>query len=173
MPNKLSRKINNVVTADISTAVKYATRKSFLELQGKELLRRLRVRTQTGKVVDKRGRLEKIEPISDKTKAIRKKYRQNLDPKTKPNKSNLTATGTMLRSLKVSVRGLVIEILPKLKKMRTLTGKASSKTVDEVITYHMEGTNKMPARPFFQSSIADLNALRRKIRQEIFKGLRL
>jgi len=173
MAKKIGKQIKNIIKNRVDNAVEFGTRKTFLQGEGEELKRRLIVRTKTGKVVDENGKQRSMEKIAETTKQKRRFYSSKLDSTTRPNKTNLTATGQMLKSLKTEVKGLFINIVPKRRKMRNLSGGISSKSVDEVIGFHMEGTSKMPARPFFRSSLADLNNLQRKIRQEIFKGLGL
>lgn len=90
-----------------------------------------------------------------------KSRQPKLDGTTSPKRSNLTTTGEMLRSIAARLSGskVIIEMLGSRNK--------------KLLEYHTSGTDKMPARPFFELTLSELKQLRRIVREEIKKKLGL
>jgi hypothetical protein len=104
---------------------------------------------------------------------------KNLSSKTSPNKSNLTATGRMLNSLKFKGLPNRIEIsVPATNHGKDLFGNATDVTHAELTRIHAKGATikhpsgtiiKLPKRRYFDLTNAEKNKLVRVIRQSILK----
>ena len=124
----------------------------------KDIPEQIRKRTQLGKGVDESGNNIKLNPLTELYVERRKKL--PLDSNTRPKRSNLTATGQMLRSIFGTRQGT--------KFIFSFKGKREDgKTNDEVASY----APKL-GRPFFNLSNTERNGIQRKIAQLIRNALK-
>lgn len=107
--------------------------KRFGELTVKEIVRRTR---RDGFGVDSRGNKKRLKILQPSTIKNRKRYKNNLSSKTRPGRSNATATGQMLDSLTVSGRRGGFKIFLKPKRTRELSGSRSKIGNDEVAFWY-------------------------------------
>lgn len=113
----------------------------------KDTTESLLTRTRKGYGAEKTGgRIVRFKSLSQSTINTRRKY-SNLSAYTSASKSNLTATGTMLKDLgyKVSNKSFTI-------------GFKSARS-DNIARHHQEGRGKLPKRPFMFLSNVDIEAL--------------
>lgn len=151
--------------------VKKSLRSVMPKLQ-KEVPEQIRTRTRLGNRVDHNfndrlgGKTGKFDKLSNKYKRTRRKLKNNLDPKTTPAKSNLTATGQLLDSIKARRRGRT-GLLIYLEKQRRVDLRGNPATIDNVtLAEYVE-----EKRPFFALSDGELNKFRRMIRDKILSDL--
>lgn len=124
----------------------------------KEIPEQIRKRTQLGKGVDDSGKNIKLDPLSELYVERRKKLK--LDSNTKPKRSNLTATGQMLRAIFGTRQGT--RFIFSFKGSRE-----DGKTNDEVASY----APKL-GRPFFNLSNTERVGVQRKLAQLIRNALK-
>jgi hypothetical protein len=118
----------------------------------------IRKRTRLGKGVDDKGGNIKLNPLTELYVERRKKL--PLSGQTTPKKSNLTATGQMLESIKGTRQGL--------KFIFSFIGnRKDGKTNNEVASY----APKL-GRPFFNLSNTEKNGISRGIRKLINDALK-
>ena len=123
-------------------------------------------RTQIlGKGVDG-SRSNPLKPLSDKYKERRRIKRKQLGPNAKPNKSNLTFTGQLLKSLSVvGTRGRFIMFAKSTS--RTLpNGEPDSKTNSEILKYVQR------ERTFLELTKAEINKIKKEFREKFRKKIR-
>jgi hypothetical protein len=119
MPPSLKTQIKRFTDAQIEFAVKEVV---------KLVPEQIRIRTQLGK--DLKG--GKIKRLAASTVAYRRRYSDNLDSNTSPGRSNLTATGQLLRAIEAKADKNKIVISLKNKRSRDLSGASSKVSNSEV-----------------------------------------
>lgn len=149
---------------DMQKILDEALDKTAMSAIGDELARRIKTRTQLGRGVNKTGGPSvPLARLADSTVDKRRRKRENgdLSELTTPKRSNLTATGQMLDSIKVTeVRDGQVTI--------AATGTRSDrKRNDDVASYAEDGSNNRPKRKFLDLSGPELNALQRSVRDRI------
>lgn len=122
------------------------------EFVGKDVVETIQRRTRVGKGVSN-GELKPLNPLSESYKIQRQKLK--LDATAKPNRSNLTQTGQMLRDIVYSLTGTTFSFFFK-------SELSSNKAV----------WNADKGRVFFELSKSELNGLSRKVSAKIREILR-
>ena len=131
---------------------------------GDELARRIKTRTQLGRGVNKTGGPSvPLAKLADSTTNSRRRKRENgdLSALTAPKKSNLTETGQMLESIRVT------EVKDGQVTIAAAGTRSDGKRNDDVASYAEDGSNNRPKRKFLDLSGAELNALQRSVRDRI------
>jgi hypothetical protein len=124
----------------------------------------IKKRTKTGKGVDNSGNLYKLPDLSEGYVETRKKNRSKLGEGATPKKSNLTASGKMLNSIKATFRRaggqfrLIFELTGSTKGL----GSKSQKTAD-VAKWQADDQG----RRFFDLSKTEQNGILREVRNKI------
>lgn len=128
-----------------------------------KISQQIKKRTKTGKGVDKGGGLYKLPDLSEKYVETRKKNRSKLGEKGTPKKSNLTASGAMLDSIKgtFSRAGGTIKLIFELTGSTKGLGEKSQKTRDVAKWQEEQG------RRFFDLSKTEQNGILREVRNKI------
>lgn len=116
-----------------------------------DTIEQIQRRTRLGKGVTEGGALEKLSELSDSYKDKRKKSK--LDGTTKPNKSNLTFTGQLLKSLRGKRQGVSFFF--------TLNNQRD----DDVTNSEIANWQADKGRRFFDLSTSERKGLARKIAQ--------
>ena len=98
---------------------------------------------------------------------VRTKYKSGLGELGKPNKSNATATGQMLKSMlfKIKENGFTL-FVPDSNRTRELSGSSPKLTNKEVAKYYSE------TRDIFDFSQPELDRIVRKIKSDLLKIVR-
>jgi hypothetical protein len=139
--------------------------------RAEEMAETIRRRTQLGRGVkggENGGELEQLDGLSDSYKAKRKRYRANLSEFTTVGRSNLTATGQLMKALRARVIGLVFVLyINDARPKGTLTGRKSKVGNNAIAAYVRE-----LGRPFFALSRTEMQGYHRKIRQDLLGLLR-
>jgi hypothetical protein len=152
----------------IDRAVKDTLSRTQLKVIGEEQKNKVKTRTRLGKgVSETTDRLTRLKRLKDSTKETRKRYRGRLHSQTTVSKSNLTATGQLLDSLRTRVENNSVIIFLKDRRSTELSGSASTKTNSEVANYAKKG-----GRNFLELSSSEVNALIRDIRKRILDKIR-
>lgn len=128
---------------------------------GEVIIDLIKNRTRKGYGVDANyGSKGKLAPLQPSTKEYRKRYRGKLSSETKPKKSNLTFTGSMLDSLKAKVKGFSVLVRPTGRDSKGVPNlqKAGQLT---------KGGKHMKARPFLYLSQIEINRLTKDIRKRV------
>lgn len=129
----------------------------------KKIIEQIRKRTKAGKGLSSSGKdLEKLKALSDSYKELRKKKRSKLGDKATPGKSNLTASGKMLDSMKGrKKKGPSLEF-----ELKGTTKGLGSKSVstDKVASYQED-----QGRKFFGLSESEERGIQREIRKILEK----
>lgn len=138
-------------------------------------------RTRLGDSVKKfDGPSEKFAELAKSTIEQRKKYKKNLKKfgkkTTSTTRSNLTATGEMLDSMKWKAKGSEITIYLDGDHEKTLNGKTPSKKIknSDLAKYMENGdsSRNRPPRPFFNMSKTEVDLIRKQIASDIRKLIR-
>jgi len=148
---KLEDKLNNIVKA-------FEDPKTIKSL-GASTAKRIVARSRKGLVVDNTiGTERKNDPLRPITKERRRRLKSKgqLDSRTSPNKSNLTATGKMLNDVQVTRVG---------KRSSTIGFK---KKKERVKAKHVQDAG----REFFNLSNKDVDALVEKVVARINKAIK-
>lgn len=122
-------------------------------------------RTRKGKGLNG-DKLQKLDRLSDSYIETRKRYRKNLSKTTSPRKSNLTATGQMLRSLTFRSKNRKIELFFKGRRRRELTGKGSGRRNVDVASF----ANLF--RPFFGLTKRESNSIAKVLAKNVSTAIR-
>lgn len=133
----------------------------------------IRTRTQLGKSAEKSGKSGRLAKLTPNYIEQRKKFSGGLSGKTRPGRSNLTATGQMLEALfgiyNSARRALEIDV--KDERGSDFRGKPSEVTNRELIDYNEKGLRRNGAiknpRRFFDLTDSELNGISRVIRDRI------
>lgn len=136
----------------------------------KQIVNRSRV---SGLGVTDSGGLEKFDSLSDKYVEYRKSKKKNLSSKTKPGRSNITATGSLLESIDYEISKDTIRFYFKDTSRKDLNGKSVSIKNSEVASAMQQryDENKKGGRQFFKLSNADKKTIIDEIRKAIKKLL--
>lgn len=132
-----------------------------LDPYAEDTAERIKNRTRLGYGVESRGaRRQKLKPLKDTYRNIRRKNKGSLSKATTPKKSNLTFTGQLLDSLRgFGRRGrIVIEVVDN------RDDGESNKAI--------AGYVKENGRPFLEVSDKELKGLRNDIKRDLIKSLR-
>lgn len=112
------------------------------------------------------GQRIKFAPLSERYKDVRRKYRSKLSQDTSVSKSNLTATGQLLESLKGRKKpGDVLEVFASGNRTKELDGSSSTLSNEQVLE-KVEGK-----RPFLGLTDAEVNKFQREARKIIQRKL--
>jgi hypothetical protein len=143
----------NSILGRIKNKVKEAQSKSLLTDLGNFAANIVVERTRSGKGVPKMfGRISQLAKLKSRTIQKRSVFR-GLDSTTTPEKSNLTMTGKMLRSIRAIVREGRIEISPT--QARNI----------QVAKYAHEGSKYRKPRIFMNLSKTEMDLVTKKYRQ--------
>jgi len=135
-------------------------------------------RTRLGYAVKKfNGARGKFVGLAKSTIENRKRYQSNLKKdSTSVKRSNLTATGEMLDSMKWESKDNKIIIYLEGDHKKTLSGKPPNKSIknSELAKFMEEGdsSRNRPARPFFNLSNTEVDLIRKQIARDIRKLIR-
>lgn len=161
--------------------------KRFLNNLARETAEQIKTRTRLKKGINKSGKNERLKKLSDlyvkqrqgkakvwtdsatgKVVVVEGKFpKPKLHPDAGPKKSNLTATGQLLDSLRGRYRRKSIEIdFKKERRGPDIFGKTGKATNSDIVGYQED-----QGRRFFDLSNSELNGLRRKIANRIRKLL--
>ncbi|MEM5807979.1 MAG: hypothetical protein QW818_02500 [Candidatus Aenigmatarchaeota archaeon] len=137
---------------------------------GNVLVPRMKTRITLGYGVDAQGKQTIFKPLSKNYIELRKKFSSNLSKRTRPKKSNVTATGQMIDAMRaVPASGkIVIEISGR--RSRELTGAVPSGDLANNAT--IARFVEKGGRPFFAATNAEKQFLIREIKFMILKKLR-
>jgi hypothetical protein len=128
-------------------------------------------RSKGGKGVGFGGGLESFDELPPLYVEYRKKWEDNLAEFAAPERSNISATGSMLNSIRHQVSGFVVKLFFEDTPRKTLTGKPEKTTNKEVAKAleekYLDG--KKGGRRFFHLSKIDEKAISTLIRNEIRK----
>lgn len=135
----------------------------------KDIPDQIKKRTQLGKgVSDNGGALQKLKPLeSELYKKARQRNKANLDKNTKPNRSNLTATGQMLNSITGVRSGTKFTFSLKDSRKNDLSGNPSRVTNTDVM-----GFQEKQGRPFFYLAKPEITLFTRKIKDIITERIK-
>lgn len=140
---------------------------------GQQIVDIIKKRTRTGKAVGKmNGPTGKFVKIKEKTVDYRKKYEKNLSEFTTPGRTNITATGQMLDSLRSESKTDSIVIYFEDKRTTELDGRPSKITNSKLAKYTQEGSNNRPARPFLNLSRTEMDEIAKTIKRDILEMIR-
>lgn len=129
----------------------------------KKISERIVKRTQTGKGVNESGSLYSLPALSDSYQELRKKKRSLLGPRGTPKKSNLTASGKMLQSIKYVIKRSAdnIAIIFSLEGTTKGLGNKPQNTSDVAKWQEDQG------RRFFDISKTESNGILREVRNKV------
>lgn len=126
----------DVLLADIQKLAENVVDEKTLKIIGEELANDIRTRTKFSNVVKKFGasptRMPFLQPST-----ILQRQKKRLAPDTSAKTSNLTETGEMLNSIRYKTSKNAVSLYLAGDRNRKIAG------------YHMAGTRRMVARPFF------------------------
>jgi len=125
------------------------------------------VRTKTGKGVTKSGNRYNLPGLTSNYKEQRRRYKRNLDSTTSPGKSNLTATGQLLKSMFTRSKFGQIIIGIKDSRSKTLSGGLNRTTNSEVLK-HQEDQD----RRFFDLTKTEKREIQRRVAKQIKDSFR-
>lgn len=156
---ELSERISQAVNESIDTAQS--------KRLGDNLAGQIRKRTRLGYGVGTNGQQQRLLRLTDLYIEHREDNRSDLSEATRPGKSNLTATGQMLNSLRG--RGARAQIVVEITGNRTkeLGDRRSRLSNSQVARYVQE-----QGRPFFKVTNAEKNGLAREVKRLILAKLR-
>lgn len=162
---------NNVRLERIGSILKLLVEEAITTLESKRLgimlVEQIKKRTRLGYGVDDGGRQKKLPALSDGYVGTRTRLKDNLDQFTTPKRSNLTATGQLLNSVRSGRRGaLVIEIAGGARN-KGLDGRSSS-----LSNRTLAGYLEKKGRKFFGLTTAEEAGLVREIKKVIIKALK-
>ena len=159
-------------TKKVSGAVQSGIDKALSEFV-KTVPAQIKARTRVGGGLDSDdagkldGRRKQLDKLKNSTKDYRSTYKKNLSGQTTPSKSNLTATGQMLDSLRGRKRpGNKIRVSPTGNRTRELDGSSSGLSNIEV-----QKRVERNGRTFLGLTTAETNKFRRIARNIIKKKL--
>lgn len=119
-------------------------------------------RTRAGfGVAQVNGNESRLAALSQSYRRFRRTPRADLDSTTSPDRSNLTRTGDMLRSLKCTVSGTDFN--------KTFRIEGRDRFTQNKINWAHEGSSNRPARPFLYLSKNEINELRAEFRESFRK----
>lgn len=142
---------------ELISAAKEIQSISVLREIGNETAERIKVRTQSGKGVSENNK--EATPLKKLKRSYieqRKKKKSELSPKATPSRSNLTRTGQMLESMKVT----------SVKIGSVTIGPSGSRTDSDLNNKEVAGYVSLE-RPFLNLSRAELNGLTRLIHEKL------
>lgn len=146
------------------------------EKTAQKIVDNLVARTRLGYAVKKfsgpRGKFEKLKKSTIKK---RRKYEANLKTGfTKPGRSNLTATGQLLDSLKYRIENDKITLFFDGDHGKNIDGSDSKIKNSDLAKYMEAGdtTRNRPSRPFFNMSKTEVETIKKKIARDIRKLIR-
>jgi len=160
---KKPEEVLEVTSKKLLGLVKAYTETKQFEQVGKDIANGIRVRTRLGKGDDNK----KLKELKASTKKKRKRYKKNLSEFTKPNKSNLTATGQMLDSIKSKTDGSKIIIDFRKKRTTELDGTPSELTNTEVAIF-----SEQLGRLFFGLTPLQRKEFARRVKAELLAFFR-
>lgn len=143
--------------------VKSYTKSKKFEQVAKYVDNAIRVRTRLGKGDDNK----KFKELKASTKKKRKRYEKNLSEFTRPDKSNLTATGQMLDSIKSKTDGSKIIMGFKEKRTNELDGTPSKLTNSDVAIF-----SEQLGRLFFGLTPLQRKEFTRRLKAELLAFFR-
>lgn len=121
-------------------------------------------------------------PKRKKRKKVKPARAKRLSSKTSPGKSNLTATGGMLKSIKyIGLQNRIVLEIPSKAHGPDLFGNKKDITHSELARIHQKGATikhpsgarmKIPKRRFFDLTTAEKNKILRAVRQSVLKKYR-
>lgn len=164
--NKLIRDLESASTEAMSPA----SMADIAEKIKKQIVNRSKV-SSLG--VNEDGGLEKFPQNSEKYIKQRKKYKVNLASFAGIKKSNISATGSMLESITYEVSTGFIRFFFRNNSRKTLTGKTSSQSNEEVAAALLDRYDKnLPGgRRFFALSKIDKQTIEGFFRKKLRKFL--
>jgi len=168
------KRITEDINGKITAAQKFGTRAPFLNKQARILAEQIVRRTRLGKGVNDAGKQTRLAPLKDSTKKQRRRYQRNLTSKTTPGRSNISATGQLLDSVRGRASGAELIVFALNNRTRSLSGGRSSARHSDIITGLESGRigkNTTTPRPFFRVSDPERNQIARNIREEVLKSL--
>lgn len=131
------------------------------------LARQIRIRTRLGYGVES-GKQSKLKPLdTERYVPLRQKNKSNLSSETTAKKSNLTATGQMLDSIKQDSNGRNIAVSVSGKRTKELTERRSVNTNSDIARYAKEN-----GRNFFEATNAEKQLVAREIKKRMLRGLK-
>lgn len=157
---KINEQIERIVNKRIEQTVKKTFTKPLLDKVGREAVKQIVKRTRLGKGA--RPITKKTYPLpglADSTIDYRERYDYNLSPYTRPNRSNVTATGQLLNSIwyrtRFSSTLREVELYFKENRSRELNG-GPAKIKHKKLAEYIEKNG----RPFFYLADFELRKLR-------------
>lgn len=123
-PTGLADIIKSEFNEQLNNVIGRVTSKRTLNKLGKEARNQVVKRTRLGQGVTGQGQPEPLKPLKQSTKDYRTRYSKNLSRFTSKNKSNLTATGQFLDSMKYRVNPVnnQVELFFENNRRRELSG---------------------------------------------------
>lgn len=157
--DSLTKRISEVVDKEIDANASRSL--------GELMADRIRKRTRLGYGVSNSESQQPLKKLTEGYVSKRERYRQELHPNTRPNRSNLTATGQMLDGIEAKGQKgkVILEISGS--RNRELGGRRSTLTNAEVAKYVQE-----QGRKFFAATNAEKQFLVREVKKLILSGLR-
>lgn len=164
--------INEQVEKSLRDKIRKAAEKTFSDQYVETLKDRIVKRTKLGQGVDPRtGNTTRLKPLSTEYKGTRRNNRSRLSGTTQPARSNLTATGQLLDSLRVIkksiVNGIKYTITIDNKRGRNLDGSNSTVGNRDIARFQ-----RKQGRNFFGFTKPQINQIVREVRQTILKFLK-
>jgi hypothetical protein len=150
-----------------SNAIKYienALNQTFMKSLSKSMAEQIVKRTRLGSGVDNSNKKTKLKKLAESTIDQRSRYAENLSEFTTPKRSNLTATGQLLDSVKGSANKTKIQITISGKRNKELSGSKSTLTNAQVANYVSDD------RPFFGLTDTERKQFARTIKQQLIKS---
>ena len=136
-----------------------------LKLCAGETIKMITVRSRLGYGVKKTGaKKEKFAPLKEST--IRRRKQMGLHPATSPGKSNITATGEMLFSMRIK------DFTDTSVTIGPTGGRDDGKDNEDVGAYTEAGSRNRAPRPFLNLHDLDLKKLQRFYEKLLQRGLK-
>lgn len=148
---------------ELQTGIKQSFYKKTMREIGEIAIEQIVERTRDGYSVQKTGAMKRrFKPLSPTYIEYRKRYRDRLDSTTAPNKSNLTFTGRMLRSMKIK----------EVSNNRVTWGPSKDRRKGGVTNEEIARYVEEQGRPFNYLSKEDLNKISSHVNKTLQTNLR-
>ena len=166
-------KFEETLNKRVNRAVRFGLRPTFMQRLSEQAADQVRRRTQLGRGVNPATKKTfRLAPLKDTTVDYRERYASRLSKKTTVGRSNITATGQLLKAITGYFSKNKIVIFFQENRRRTLSGSGPIPKHRDIAIGLSKGNKNTVPRPFFDLSTAERNGLARKIREQVLKGLK-
>ena len=162
----MSKSKNNQVFNKLLGQVKAGKKKLNLKPIAEGVRKQIIRRTRTGKGV-KNKNFVNLAALKDKTIDKREEFSENLSTFTRPNRSNLTATGQLLDSIDVKRVTPTTFTLDFKDARKYELDNSRPRVTNSKLALYVQKT-----RPFFEISKTEENKIRRDIKKQLLKSIK-